>query len=55
MNIKPHRYQADIAWTGNLATGTTNYGSYARDHVVRAVGKPDIRLLMRISLHRYRR
>ncbi|HEU0194702.1 MAG TPA: OsmC family protein [Gaiellales bacterium] len=31
-----------MEWTGNRGTGTRRYGGYARDHVVRSSGKPDL-------------
>jgi organic hydroperoxide reductase OsmC/OhrA len=42
MPDKSHSYQVEIAWTGNLGTGTTDYRSYSRDHVVCSSGKADI-------------
>lgn len=37
-----HHYALEIEWTGNRGTGTSDYKSYARDHVIRAEGKPSI-------------
>lgn len=37
-----HHYALEIEWTGNRGTGTSDYKSYGRDHVVRAEGKPSI-------------
>ena len=37
-----HHYAASIEWTGNRGTGTSDYKSYGRDHVIAAEGKPDI-------------
>lgn len=41
MNRK-HTYRVDVAWTGNRGSGTSGYRDYARDHVVRIDGKPDL-------------
>jgi organic hydroperoxide reductase OsmC/OhrA len=35
-----HHYVVNIEWTGNTGSGTSGYGSYRRDHDVRAEGKP---------------
>ncbi len=40
--MKSHAYQISIRWTGNRGTGTSDYRSYGRDHIVSADGKPDI-------------
>jgi organic hydroperoxide reductase OsmC/OhrA len=37
-----HIYRVRTSWTGNTGEGTADYRSYARDHVLSAVGKPDI-------------
>ena len=37
---REHRYRLEIAWTGNRGTGTSAYAAYARDHEIRAPGKP---------------
>ena len=37
-----HRYTPTIIWTGNTGTGTSGYKAYARDHVIRVAGRPDI-------------
>ena len=37
-----HRYSVSLEWTGNLGAGTSGYRDYARDHVIRAAGKPDL-------------
>lgn len=39
---KRHRYETAVVWTGNLGTGTSDYKSYARDHEIRAAGKPPL-------------
>ena len=37
-----HKYRVSVQWTGNRGTGTSGYREYGRDHVIRAVNKPDI-------------
>jgi len=37
-----HHYALEIEWTGNRGTGTSDYRSYGRDHVVRAEGKHEL-------------
>jgi organic hydroperoxide reductase OsmC/OhrA len=37
-----HAYAVEIEWTGAGAEGTATHRSYARDHVVRIDGLPDI-------------
>ncbi|MGH3352509.1 MAG: OsmC family protein [Nocardioides sp.] len=37
-----HEYAVAVEWTGNRGTGTSGYRDYARDHVVRIEGLPDI-------------
>ncbi|MED7950480.1 OsmC family protein [Streptomyces sp. BE20] len=39
---KLHTYTAEITWTGNQGTGTSDYRSYRRDHEVAADGRPPI-------------
>ena len=39
---KQHHYETTVRWTGNLGTGTTGYKDYARNHEIRAQGKPTI-------------
>jgi organic hydroperoxide reductase OsmC/OhrA len=39
---KTHSYAVDIKWTGNSGTGTADYRTYKRDHVISAAGKADI-------------
>ncbi|HET7662142.1 MAG TPA: OsmC family peroxiredoxin, partial [Rhodanobacteraceae bacterium] len=41
MNRK-HHYRVDVAWTGNRGSGTSGYRDYARDHVIRIDGKPEL-------------
>ncbi|MGI0054841.1 MAG: OsmC family protein [Thermoplasmata archaeon] len=38
----PHRFHAHLEWTGNCGSGTSDYRSYGREHVVRIEGKPDL-------------
>lgn len=37
-----HRYALSLEWTGDRGSGTSDYRSYGRDHVVRAAGKPEL-------------
>lgn len=37
-----HHYRAIIKWTGNLGTGTDNYGNYERSHQIIIENKADI-------------
>lgn len=37
-----HNYAIDLEWTGNRGTGTSDYKSYGRDHVVRTEGAHEI-------------
>jgi len=37
-----HRYAIAVEWTGNTGAGTASYKSYARDHEIRALGKPAV-------------
>lgn len=37
-----HHYALEIEWTGNLGTGTSDYKSYSRQHLVRAEGKAPV-------------
>ncbi|MET8628386.1 OsmC family protein [Kitasatospora sp. NPDC004669] len=39
---RQHRYIAEINWTGNRGTGTSDYRSYSRDVEVSAEGPPTI-------------
>ncbi len=39
---KQHQYTTRTEWTGNLGEGTTNYRAYSRDHLMSAVGKPEL-------------
>jgi organic hydroperoxide reductase OsmC/OhrA len=40
--ILQHNYAVELEWLGNRGSGTSDYKSYGRDHVVRADGKLDI-------------
>ena len=40
--MKTHTYSTIVRWTAPDGEGTTSYRSYARDHTVHAVGKPEI-------------
>ncbi len=40
--MRIHDYRATVTWTGNTGSGTTSYGSYGRDHEVRAPNRPPI-------------
>ncbi|GHF50320.1 peroxiredoxin [Kitasatospora xanthocidica] len=39
---RQYEYTAEIVWTGNRGTGTSDYRAYARDVEVSAEGLPDI-------------
>lgn len=39
---RDHTYRVSVLWTGNRGTGTSGYKAFARDHVIRAPGKPDL-------------
>ncbi|MFJ9774077.1 OsmC family protein [Kitasatospora sp. NPDC101157] len=39
---RQHEYTAEISWTGNQGTGTSDYRSYSRDVEVTAEGLPAI-------------
>jgi organic hydroperoxide reductase OsmC/OhrA len=39
---KTHHYSLKLEWTGNKGTGTSDYRSYGRDHVIVNANKPDI-------------
>lgn len=42
MSGREHTYALALQWTGDRGTGTSDYGAYARDHELSAVGKPTI-------------
>jgi organic hydroperoxide reductase OsmC/OhrA len=37
-----HSYEVAVEWQGNRGTGTSDYRSYGREHVITAAGKPEI-------------
>lgn len=37
-----HTYKSKIIWTGNKGTGTTDYKSYERSHIISIENKVDI-------------
>ena len=37
-----HSYAVSVTWQGNRGTGTSDYKSYGREHLVTAEGKPSI-------------
>jgi organic hydroperoxide reductase OsmC/OhrA len=39
---KEHTYHVTVKWTGNTGSGTKNYRSYERSHVISAENKPEI-------------
>lgn len=39
---KEHAYKLNIQWTGNTGSGTINYRSYERSHIISAENKPEI-------------
>lgn len=41
-SVHEHRYRVEMAWTGNLGSGTQSYRGYSRDHEIRMAGKPMI-------------
>jgi organic hydroperoxide reductase OsmC/OhrA len=40
--MNTHQYSANIIWTGNTGTGTSDYASYSRDHVISIDDKQDL-------------
>lgn len=40
--VKEHTYHVETNWTGNRGTGTDDYRTYSRDHVINVPGKPAI-------------
>jgi organic hydroperoxide reductase OsmC/OhrA len=40
--LKQHTYALTLEWTGNDGEGTKTYRGYRRDHVISAIGKPDL-------------
>jgi organic hydroperoxide reductase OsmC/OhrA len=39
---REHRYVSNVSWAGNRGSGTSGYGDYGREHVIRIPGKPDL-------------
>ncbi len=39
---KQHDYKLTVKWTGNVGTGTSDYKSYQRSHVISVENKPEI-------------
>ena len=39
---KIHNYKTSVIWTGNKGTGTSDYKSYSRDHIIKVEGKEEI-------------
>ncbi|MES2646354.1 MAG: OsmC family protein [Bacteroidota bacterium] len=37
--MHPHYYKTSLEWTGNLGSGTSNYSSYSRNHLIKVPGK----------------
>ncbi len=37
--MKTHQYQTTVQWTGNEGSGTTDYKTYSRNHVISAPNK----------------
>lgn len=37
-----HKYFLTVKWTGNKGSGTVNYNSYDRSHIISSEGKTDI-------------
>jgi organic hydroperoxide reductase OsmC/OhrA len=37
-----HSYEVAVEWQGNRGTGTSDYRSYGREHLITADGKPEI-------------
>jgi organic hydroperoxide reductase OsmC/OhrA len=40
--VAEHLYRATVRWTGDLGSGTREYGGYSREHVIEVEGKPPI-------------
>ncbi len=39
---KEHHYYATVQWTGNTGSGTSNYNSYERSHLIKIKNKANI-------------
>lgn len=37
-----HTFRASLTWKGNRGSGTSSYNAYGREHVLHALGKPEI-------------
>lgn len=37
--MKEHKYDVEIEWTGNQGSGTFDYRSYSRSHIISVAGK----------------
>ena len=42
MSGHPHRYAAQVSWTGDRGEGTRDYRSYGREHDIVIAGKPTL-------------
>ena len=40
--VREHTYQLSIKWTGNKGSGTSDYRSYERSHIITGKQKPEI-------------
>ncbi len=40
--MKEHNYKSTVEWTGNKGSGTFDYRSYSRSHIIMIEGKPDL-------------
>jgi organic hydroperoxide reductase OsmC/OhrA len=40
--MKKHTYKLSLNWVGNLGSGTSDYRSYSRNHIIQAESKADI-------------
>ena len=40
--MKTHHYHSTVTWTGNTGSGTSDYLSYSRDHLIAIENKPDL-------------
>lgn len=41
-SVRKHEYVVRVKWTGNLGSGTSSYGEYARDHEISAAGRAPV-------------
>ncbi len=42
MVLKEHTYSLSVQWTGNRGSGTSDYRTYSRDHLISGENKPEI-------------